>query len=103
MFQANRTPAPPTALSFAVESWLVPYGMLPSKTALSAVLETTADLLDRQQEIHGSQAVPSLIGKKPGVKRNCFQKDFENFLRRPGLFAYLYYTVKIGHTEKIWQ
>ena len=52
---------------------------------------------------HSVQSIPSQIGEKPGVKRNHFQKVSENFSKRPGLFAHLYYTVKSATTAKIWQ
>ena len=65
-------------MSFAVESWLdVPMFLFREKT-----FGFTAS----KSSLH--------IGEKPGVWRNHFQKDFENFSERPGLFAHLYYTVK---------
>lgn len=40
---------------------------------------------------HSVQIIPSLIGEKPGVKRNYFQKVFENFFMRPGVHSILLY------------
>ena len=76
-------------MSFATESWL------------DMPMYFFRDVKGRW--FHSVQIIPSLIGEKPGVKRNHFQKEFENFLERPGLFAHLYYTVKLAMTAKIWR
>ena len=67
-----------------------------SKTETVSVLERAGIYVVKGRWFHSVQIIPSLIGEKPGVNRNHFQKDFEKFFMRPGLFAQFYYTVKTG-------
>ncbi len=59
--------------------------------------------LKKDYGFHSVHIVLSLIGEKPGVKRNHFQKIFGNFFMPSGLLAQFYYTVKMDQTEKIWR
>lgn len=54
-------------MSLATESWLV----------------CLSTFIVKGRWFHSVQSIPSLIGEKPGVKRNHFQKDFEKFFLPP--------------------
>ena len=60
---------------------------LPVSNGQYVHLKSGIDTIVKGRWFHSVQIIPSLIGEKPGGKRNHFQKVFENFFMRPGLFA----------------